>query len=158
VKYAHGNIIANMDGDGSHRPEDLKKMIAAMKNADLVLGSRYVKGGKNCDVRYRRIITVVLKTINAFLMGLKIKDIQTGFFVVKREVLQSANIKEVLGYKMLFPIAYKAKQGNFRTKEVSITFTPRKSGNAHVAIFKISGIKEIYYELKMAIFLRFGLY
>jgi glycosyltransferase involved in cell wall biosynthesis len=158
TKYAHGDLIANMDGDGSHRPEDLKKMIAEMKNADLVIGSRFVRGGKTKDVQHRQIISFLTRKLASFIMGLNIEDSTSGFFVVRKEVLEKLKIKEVLGYKIIFPLAYKAQQQNFKIKEVPITFVGRQSGTSHVSVFRLSGFKEVYNELKMAILLRLGLY
>jgi glycosyltransferase involved in cell wall biosynthesis len=158
TKYAHGDLIANMDGDGSHRPEDLKKMIAEMKNADLVIGSRFVRGGKTKDVQHRQIISFLTRKLASFIMGLNIEDSTSGFFVVRKEVLEKLKIKAVLGYKIIFPLAYKAQQQNFKIKEVPITFVGRQSGTSHVSVFRLSGFKEVYNELKMAILLRLGLY
>jgi len=158
LKYAHGEIIANLDGDGSHRTEDLKKMIAQIANADLVIGSRFVRGGKTKDVQHRQIASLIARKIASFIMGLKIEDSTSGFFVVRKEVLDKLKIKEVLGYKIIFPLAYKAQQQNFKIKEVPITFVGRQAGTSHVSVFKLSGIKELYSEFKMAILLRLGLY
>lgn len=158
AKYAHGEFIVNMDGDGSHRVEDLKKMIASAKNADLVIGSRFVKGGKTFDIQRRQLISSVARRFFAFILGLKIQDMTSGFFVVRREVLERIKTKKVSGYKMIFPIAYEAHKENFRIKEVPITFEQRKSGGSHVSIFKTSGIKELWNELKMSALLRLGLF
>jgi len=158
VQYAHGDIIANMDGDGSHRPEDLRKMLQAIKNADLVIGSRFVRGGKTLDKQHRQLISSVARRVFSMVLDLDIEDMTSGFFVVKKEVLQKIKIGNVFGYKILFPLAYKANQNNFKIKEVPITFTPRKSGKSHVSVFKLSGIREVYNELKMSILLRLGLY
>jgi len=158
LKYAHGDVISNMDGDGSHRPEDLKKMIAEMRNVDLVIGSKTAKGAKTFDPMHRQLITLLVSKTMSFIMGLSVKEPTSGFFVVRRDVLEKANIRKVLGYKILFPLAFKAQQMNFKIKEVPINFLNRQSGTSHVSIFKTSGIKEIYNELKMAILLRLGLY
>jgi dolichol-phosphate mannosyltransferase len=158
LKYAHGEIIANMDGDGSHRVEDLKKMIAKIKNADLVIGSRFIRGGETSDIQHRQFISLVARKFSAFIMGLKINDMTSGFFVVKRQVLEKIKVKKVLGYKMIFPIAYQAKKNGFKIKEVPIVFVGRKSGVSHVSVLKMSGIKEVYNEVKMAVLLRLGLY
>jgi len=158
LKYTHGDIIANMDGDGSHRPEDLKKMIVKIDNADLVIGSRFVHGGKTKDVQHRQLVSLLTRKSASFIMGINIKDSTSGFFVVKRKVLEKLRIRKVLGYKIIFPLVYGAKQNNFRMKEVPITFVGRQSGTSHVSAFKLSGIKEVYNELKMSILLRLGLY
>lgn len=158
TKYVHGEIIANMDGDGSHRVEDLKKMIDQIDGADLVIGSRFIHGGKTLDIQHRNFISSVARKYSAFVLGLKIKDITSGFFVVKRKVLDKIKIKKVLGYKIIYPLAYKANENNFKIKEVPIVFVGRQVGVSHVSVFKMSGIKEVYNEMKMAILLRFGLY
>ena len=158
LQYAHGEIIANMDGDGSHRVVDLKKMIEQIDGADLVIGSRLVPGGKTLDIQQRQLMSSVARKYSAFVLGLKIKDMTSGFFVVKREVLEKIKIKKVLGYKIIFPLAYKANKNNFKIKEVPIVFVGRQVGTSHVSVFKMSGIKEVYDEFKMAILLRLGLY
>ena len=158
LKYTHGDLIANMDGDGSHSSEDLKKMIGQTKKADLVIGSKFVKGGKTRDAQHRQFISAVARRIFAFILGLKIHDMTSGFFVVRKDVLEKIKIKKVLGYKIIFPLAYKANQCNFKIKEVPITFLARKSGSSHVNVFRLSGIRELCNEFKMAILLRCGLY
>lgn len=158
LKYAHGDIIVNMDGDGSHRPEDLKKMIAQMKNSDLVIGSRFVRGGRTLDKQHRQVISSVARKVFAFILGLDIADMTSGFFVVRKKVLEKTKMKKVLGYKMIFPIAYKANKEKFRIKEVPIVFVGRQSGISHVSVFRMSGINELYNEFKMAVLLRLGLY
>jgi dolichol-phosphate mannosyltransferase len=158
VKYTHGKIIANMDGDGSHSPEDLKKLLVAIKNADLVIGSKLVRRGINEDLFYRQIITQIATKIYSFIMGIKVKDSTSGFFAVRKKVLDKIKIKKVLGYKILFPLAFFAQQQKFRIKEVPIVFHQRKAGTSHVSIFKTSGIRELWNEFKMAVLLRFGLY
>jgi glycosyltransferase involved in cell wall biosynthesis len=158
LQYAHGEIIANMDGDGSHRVQDLKKIIDQIDGADFVIGSRFIRGGKTLDIQHRQFISSVARKCSAFVLGLKIEDMTSGFFAVKRKVLEKVKIKKVLGYKIIYPLAYKANQNSFKIKEVPIIFAGRQVGVSHVSIFKMSGINEVYNEIKMAILLRLGLY
>jgi glycosyltransferase involved in cell wall biosynthesis len=158
LEYVHGEIVANLDGDGSHRPDDLKKMVDEMKNADLVIGSRFVKGGKTKDVQHRQIFSFLARKMASFIMGIKVKDCTSGLFVIRKDVLEKLNVKEVLGYKIIFPLIYGAQQQNFRIKEVPITFVGRQSGTSHVSVFNTSGIREIYNEFKMAVLLRLNLF
>ena len=55
---AKGDVIALMDGDGSHKPSDLLHMLSYIEGYDIVLGSKLIKGGKTCDTLGRRIVTL----------------------------------------------------------------------------------------------------
>src|SRR3989304_3631589 len=58
-QQSSGDIILTMDGDGSHRPEDLPKLLSALSSNDVVLGSRFARGGMTFDVTHRRLVSML---------------------------------------------------------------------------------------------------
>ncbi|MEM5794336.1 MAG: glycosyltransferase [Candidatus Aenigmatarchaeota archaeon] len=129
LKLAKGEIIVTMDGDGSHRPEDLPKLIEKAKEYDIVIGSKYVKGGKTEDKLYRIFISRVYCLFASLILGLKIKDNMSGFAAIRREVFEKIKLNP-RGFKINTEILYKAKKFGFKTTEVPIIFEQRKLGKS----------------------------
>jgi len=150
VKVAKGNIIVTMDGDGSHRPEDLPKLIKKTKAYDIVVGSKYVKGGKTKDKFYRILISRIYCFFTSLILGLRIKDNMSGFVAVRKEVYEKIRLNPI-GFKINTELLYKAKKFGFRTTEVPIIFEERKFGKSK------GTIKEGLRALKYILELRFGL-
>jgi glycosyltransferase involved in cell wall biosynthesis len=94
IRLAKGNIIVTMDGDGSHRPEDLPKLIEKTKEYDIVIGSKYVKGGKTKDKPHRILISKAYCLLASFILGLKIKDSMSGFAVVRRKFMKKLSLTQ----------------------------------------------------------------
>ena len=82
--------IVEMDGDGSHSPKYIPGMREMINGCDIVIGSRYVKGGKDEDRSFfRQLISNPSRWYLSLIMGLKIKDSTSGYRMFKREVLES---------------------------------------------------------------------
>ena len=127
-KVASGDILAVMDADLSHPPEKIPEMASRISSgeAEIVFGSRYVQGGsvENWPL-HRRIIS---KGATMFARGLtKIKDPMSGFFMLKRSVIDGANLNPV-GYKIGLEILVKGKYS--KVVEVPIHFANRKAGKS----------------------------
>ena len=148
---AKGDVIAVMDGDGSHDPEDLNNMLKKIPKYDIVIGSKLIKGGKTEDSLSRRIVTSITNSIARTILGLDIKDLMTGFIVVKRSVLERINLRPK-GYKFVLEIIYKSKA---KVAEVPITFHKREAGESKVG-FNTKGIKEFSRIIVLLIELRLG--
>ncbi|MFH1473781.1 MAG: glycosyltransferase [Candidatus Aenigmatarchaeota archaeon] len=146
-----GNIIAVMDGDGSHDPDDLKKMLAKIPEYDIAIGSKLVVGGRTEDSFSRRIVTRVTNSIARTILGLNIRDLMTGFIVVKRSVLEKIKLRPK-GYKFVLEIIYKSKA---KVVEVPITFHKREAGESKVG-FNLKGIKEFSRIIILIFELRLG--
>ncbi|MBS7656234.1 glycosyltransferase family 2 protein [Candidatus Bathyarchaeota archaeon] len=86
LQHATGDVIVTMDGDGSHSPKDIPKLITALKQADIAIGSRFVEGGKTLDKTHRKFISFLFRKFTSFILGLDIKDNMSGFAAIKREV------------------------------------------------------------------------
>ncbi|MEM5829230.1 MAG: glycosyltransferase [Candidatus Aenigmatarchaeota archaeon] len=150
VEFAKGDVIVLMDGDGSHRPEDLSKLIEKTKDYDIVIGSRYTKGGKTKDKFYRVLISRIFCLITSLVLGLKIKDSMSGFSAVRRSVYKKIKLNPK-GFKINTEILYKAKKIDLKTTEVPIVFEKRKLGKSK------GTLKEGIRTLRFIFELKFGL-
>ena len=129
----HGaDIIVEMDADFSHDPKFIPLMLNELENADLVLGSRMLKDSKEIGRSFiRRVITHLANLYIRLLLGLKVKDCNSGFRCFKREVLKKINIEklESKGPAIVQEILFKAHLKGFKIKEIPITFIDRKKGS-----------------------------
>lgn len=124
-------LVVEMDADGSHAPEDLPAMLAALENADVVLGSRYVPGGRVVNwPAYRNWISRGGNLYSRLALGVGLRDITGGYRVFRREVLEALPLDAVesQGYCFQVDLAWRALQAGFRVVEVPITFTERERG------------------------------
>ena len=132
-------LVVEMDADGSHAPEDLPALLAALEGgsgsngdgADVVLGSRYVPGGRVVNwPTYRNWISRGGNLYSRLALGVGIRDITGGYRVFRREVLEALPLDAVesQGYCFQVDLAWRALQGGFRVVEVPITFTERERG------------------------------
>lgn len=127
-RASSGSILVVMDADLSHPPEKIAEMAERISKggADMVIGSRYVEGGhvENWPL-HRRLIS---KGATLLARGLtKVKDPMSGFFAIKREVVEGVELNPV-GYKIGLEILVKGKVS--KVDEVPITFADRKAGKS----------------------------
>ena len=134
----HGaDIIVEMDADMSHDPKYIPLMLHELKNADLVLGSRRVKGSKEIGRGFiRRIITYIANLYIQFLLGLKVKDCNSGYRCFKRKVLEGIRVEKLQskGPSIVQEVLFKAHLKGFKIKEIPITFINRKKGKSKLGI------------------------
>lgn len=141
-KYALKNgasYVIEMDGDFSHPPEVLPIFLKEIKENDVVIGSRYAKGGKikNWSLP-RRFISRVGCLYAKAVTGIKIADLTTGYVCYCREALKKIDLDKINSNGYAFQIEMKTRlaQMGFRIKEIPITFTERKKGESKFS-FKI---------------------
>jgi glycosyltransferase involved in cell wall biosynthesis len=130
---AKGEIIATIDSDGAHRPEELRQLLTPIlqDQADLVIGSRFLSEtalpGKKFNVAGVRLFNFLIKT----LTKASVSDSQSGYRVMKSVVLANLNLKSgeyEIESEMLVKIVHKG----FRVKEVPITFEQRTYGKSRL--------------------------
>jgi apolipoprotein N-acyltransferase len=123
--------LVEMDADGSHRAEDLINMLAVAPNNDLVIGSRWVRGGKvvNWPVS-RQLISRTGNLYARIMLGAGIRDITAGFRVFRASFLQSLDLKSIAsaGYSFQVEMAWRCFKAKARIQEVPITFVERAIG------------------------------
>lgn len=146
--------VVEMDCDFSHDPKDIPRMLAAVANADVVVGSRYVKGGRCVGWPFRRwFVSFFGGRFIRFVLGVPVQDPTGGFKCFTRAALERLGDFSAIrsfGYSFQMEMNWRMAQMGLRLKEIPITFTERRAGTS-----KISG--SIAAEtLKMVFKLRFG--
>lgn len=143
-KYALEHLydyIIEMDADLSHDPTDIPKFLEAIKTCDVVLGSRLVKGGKQIGRSfYRRLLTSLANFYIRLILGINIRDCNSGFRCFKRKVLEDINLDALTstGPDIVQEILYMAYIKGFKIKEIPIVFAERKLGSSKL------GMKHLY--------------
>lgn len=138
-KYAikeNFEFIMTMDADFSHSPKAIPDFLSAIKNADLVIGSRYIKGGKTENWPLKR--KILSKGGNLFakiLLSLPTKDSSTGFRCIRTECIKKLGVESFKGDGYVFHIetTYKFFKANFKIIEIPITFTERTQGKSKIS-------------------------
>ena len=125
--------VVQMDADGSHAPEDLPALLASARtgDADLVLGSRYVPGGRVVNWPwYRNGLSRSANTYSRLALRLPVRDVTGGFRLFRRPVLEEVTRAPVSsqGYCFQVDLAFRVHRGGFAVREVPITFTERAAG------------------------------
>lgn len=133
---SEGNVIVTMDADFSHPPESVIKLVAAIDKYDLVIGSRYVSGGKMNGPLSRRVLSKMLNDIIALILGLKVHDCTGGFLAIDRRVISSVDKIEGKSGDFSFEIIYKAKKAGFKITEIPFIYKWRTKGQTKTNIFK----------------------
>lgn len=126
-------FIFEMDCDFSHSPDDLLRLyeVVASGNADVVIGSRYVKGGGFVNWPYNRILLSKFASYYVNLVTwIGIKDTTAGFVVYRRKVLETINLDKIrfVGYAFQIEMKFAAQKLGFKLSEIPIIFTERVEG------------------------------
>ena len=147
---AGAELVLQMDCDFSHAPADVPRLVDATRNADLVLGSRYVEGGsvRNWGPLRRAISKGASLYTRALLMP--IHDPTGGFKCFRRPVLEAVDLDSVTsrGYAFQIETTYRALQAGFRVVEIPISFADREAGGSKMsrtivleAIWKVPALR-----------------
>jgi dolichol-phosphate mannosyltransferase len=123
--------FVEMDADGSHAPEQLPRLLDALRDADVVLGSRWVPGGAVVDwPRRRELLSRGGNAYARLLLRLPVRDATGGFRVYRREVLEAIELGDVAsaGYCFQVDVLWRAWRAGFEVIEVPITFVERVAG------------------------------
>ncbi|MCX5383639.1 polyprenol monophosphomannose synthase [Streptomyces sp. NBC_00083] len=135
IEHDYG-VLVEMDADGSHQPEELPRLLTALKGADLVLGSRWVTGGRIVNwPKYREYISRGGSTYSRLLLGVPIRDVTGGYRAFRREALEGLGLDEVAsaGYCFQVDLARRAVAAGFHVVEVPITFVERERGDSKMS-------------------------
>ncbi len=130
------DVIMQMDADFSHNPKYLPVFLEEIKTNDLVLGSRYVKGGGVVNWGFiRKCISVGGSLYSRIVLGLSIRDLTGGFKCFRREVLETINVNNLRsnGYSFQIETTYKTFLHKFKIKEVPIIFEDRRVGQSKMS-------------------------
>ncbi|MDQ2984599.1 MAG: polyprenol monophosphomannose synthase [Actinomycetota bacterium] len=144
-------LILEMDCDFSHDPSDVQRLIAAAEEADLALGSRYVRGGSVGNWGFiRRFVSAAGSSYARVLLGVGVRDLTGGFKAYRRRVLETIDLDAISsrGYAFQIETTYRALRAGFRVVEVPITFVDREVGGSKMsraivleAIWKVPALR-----------------
>lgn len=139
-KGLNNDILIHMDADLSHNPRYLKQMIKELDNCDIVIGSRYNKGGVKGIKFYRLVISRLGNYVAEKMLGLKVKDCTSGFRVYKREVFDVIDLNKtrmIDGYGFLIMTTDMLVKHKLKIKEFPIVFEDRYDGKSKISKFII---------------------
>jgi len=160
LKYSNGKYVVLMDADLQHPPELLKKMYEkALEGYDLVIASRYIEGGKieNWNI-IRELISKTSKIIAYILLPetLKVRDPLSGYFLIKKDLLDNFNVSNPFSYKVLLDILVKVNYN--KLIELPYTFKEREHGKSKLGKKVIfSYLKQVFLLFDVSQFIKFYL-
>jgi len=143
--------ILTMDADYSHHPRYIPAIIERSQTADLVIGSRYVRGGGAVDSPFlRRLLSYGANAFAKVMLGLKAMDCTAGFRCYHREVLESVELDSIFsnGYSFLIELLYQVQQRGWTVAEVPIQFMDRRLGASKISRSEIS--RALYTVLRLS--------
>ncbi|WP_217208560.1 polyprenol monophosphomannose synthase [Streptomyces sp. AC550_RSS872] len=135
IEHDYG-VLIEMDADGSHQPEELPRLLTALKGADLVLGSRWVPGGRVVNwPKSREFISRGGSLYSRLALDLPLRDITGGYRAFRRETLEGLGLDDVAsqGYCFQVDLARRAVKAGFHVVEVPITFVERELGDSKMS-------------------------
>ncbi len=134
-------FLIEMDGDGSHHPRFIPSLLAAMDDADIVVGSRLVPGGSDLDrPLLRRRLTVHANAYARLLLGLPVADVNSGFRCFTRAALEAVAPMTLTsaGPAILHETLHRAARAGLRVREVPIEFTDRTAGASKLGLRQLA--------------------
>ncbi len=143
--------ILTMDADFSHHPRYIPDLIEACHEYDVVIGSRYVKGGgtRYCRLR-RRMLSRTANLVARTALGLQARDCTAGFRCYRRRVLETIDLAAIFsdGYSFLIEMLYRIQSQGFRIGEVPIIYEDRWQGRSKISRQEI--FKAVYTVLRLS--------
>ena len=130
------DAVVEMDADGSHRPEHLPELLAAAADADAVIGSRWVRGGRVVNwPLHRKALSVGGNVYVKVLLGMPVNDATAGFRVYRADALRTMGLEDVAsqGYCFQADLTWRAVRSGLRVVEVPITFVEREVGDSKMS-------------------------
>jgi dolichol-phosphate mannosyltransferase len=130
------DALVEMDADGSHQPEQLPTLLAALEDADVVLGSRWVPGGKVVNwPLHRKVLSVGGNVYTRLMLGMPVGDATGGYRVYRASALKEMDLHDVAsqGYCFQVDLVWRAVRRGMTVREVPITFVEREVGDSKMS-------------------------
>ena len=127
------DLIGEIDADGSHQPEQLPRLLAAIEDADLVIGSRWVPGGSVTNWAFtRELLSRGGNLYTRLLLGIHVRDATAGYRLFRRTTLEKIDLDDVSSYGYVFQadLAFRTLRAGLRVVEVPIEFVERVRGDS----------------------------
>jgi dolichol-phosphate mannosyltransferase len=130
------DVLVEMDADGSHRPEELPRLLAQIPHSDVVLGSRWVPGGAVVNWPLsRRILSQGGSLYTRLALGIPTRDATGGYRAYRASALRALDLDTVdsNGYCFQIDLLWRALQRGLVVREVPITFVEREAGTSKMS-------------------------
>jgi len=130
------DVLIEMDADGSHQPEQLPRILEALRGADLVLGSRWIPGGGTENwSKGREVLSRGGNAYTRAMLGVPLHDATGGYRAFRADTLRGIDLHTVAsqGYCFQVDLAWRAVQRGFIVREVPITFVEREVGSSKMS-------------------------
>lgn len=137
------DYVIEMDADFSHDPEYIPLFLDEIKDCDVVVGSRMVKGGRIVGRGFlRNALSLLGQYFIGLILGLDIRDSTSGFRCFRRRCLESIDWDKIIsrGPSIIEEVAYRIKRKGFRFKEVPIVFKNRRQGRSKLNLSQALGV------------------
>lgn len=131
------DYIIEMDADFSHQPKYIPELLKHIINYDIVLGSRFVPGGQDVERGLaRKIVTFLARIYIQQMLGIKVKDVTSGYRCFRRKVLQKIDLAKMIstGPSIVTEILYKSTLKGFKMYETPIVFEDRVKGETKLSL------------------------
>jgi len=132
---ATGRYVLTLDADLSHDPDFVVKLWQERETADVVIASRYVRGGVAYMPLSRKVLSRALNRFFALGLGLPVRDLSSGFRLYRASTLRELRLTG-RNFDVLEEILVKAYAAGFRVVETPFTYYPRDSGSSHARVFR----------------------
>ena len=147
------DVVVEMDADFSHDPADLPKLLDALDDADLVIGSRLADGGEDVGRGAHRVwITRLSNWLNRTVLRLPIRDCNSGYRVYRRRTLEAIDVPSMtaVGPEIVPEVLIRAHRRGLRLREVPIRFVEREAGESNLTFGKLLGVLRFTFRLAWA--------
>lgn len=134
------DLVMEMDGDLSHQPNFIPSILGACGRYDIVLGSRFVPGGRDTDRNFaRKLLTYLVRRFLRSQFHFSVEDVTSGFRCFKGPVLDKIDLDDLIsvGPSIILEILYKASLLGLTIGEVPITFIDRKKGKTKLSFLTL---------------------
>ncbi|MBU3678936.1 MAG: polyprenol monophosphomannose synthase [Candidatus Kapabacteria bacterium] len=156
----HGfELIMEMDADFSHDPKDTRRLLDAVADCDLVIGSRYIQGVNVINWPMSRLLLSWFANLyTRIITGMPIADATGGFKCFRAKVLRGIDLTKIRsnGYAFQIEMNYKAWRGGARINEIPIIFTDRVSGVSKMSKNIVYEAAFLVWKLKLGTIFSFG--
>lgn len=135
------DIIVEMDADFSHQPSSVPSLLQAIGDADVAIGSRLVKGGRDQDRGlFRQLLTRAANTYARILLGVRVGDMNSGFRCFSRKAMEAIRPETLrsVGPSIVHEVLFRASRAGMKIIEVPIEFLDRKEGTSKLTLSRLA--------------------
>jgi len=134
-KRCRGDYIITLDADFSHEPFVIKQLYQFRHTAEIIIASRYIRGGFANAPFLRNFLSHILNLVFCFILDLPLKDISSGFRLYHRKIFEDLNLESV-SFEIQQEIVVKAYSLGYFINEIPFHYLPRISGHSHLKPLK----------------------